>query len=83
MRTDLKTLRAAGLALALGAGLSTTACAPTEAEQRQQLSCAGGVVTGAAVGAVIGNQIGSGSGRKVATAGGAAAGGALGANAAC
>ena len=83
MSTRFTTLRSPALVLALLAGVSTSACAPTASEQRDQLRCAGGVVTGAAVGGFLGNQFGSGSGNKIMTTGGAVAGGAAGASAAC
>lgn len=55
------------LLLALGA------CAP-QTYQERQLSCAGGVLGGAAAGGLLGNQIGAGSGQDIATAVGAGLG---------
>ncbi len=49
----------------------------------EELACAGGAVSGAAVGGLVGNQFGEGRGNTVMTAVGALAGGAIGANAAC
>lgn len=85
MSTRFSNGRTAGLLLLAIAGLSVAACTQpqTEAQQREELRCAGGVVAGAALGGVIGNQLGKGTGNAILTAGGAAAGGLAGANAAC
>jgi uncharacterized protein YcfJ len=50
------------------------ACAPGETYQTRQLSCAGGVLGGAAAGGILGNQIGGGTGNDIATAVGAGLG---------
>lgn len=62
--------------------LAVSACAPSS-NADQDLACAGGVFSGAAVGGFVGNQFGQGTGRNVMTAAGAIAGGAAGASAAC
>jgi len=49
-------------------------CAPAQTYQGRQLSCAGGVLGGAAAGGILGNQIGGGSGQDIATAVGAGLG---------
>jgi uncharacterized protein YcfJ len=60
---------------ALGALLlGLAACAPGETYQTRQLSCAGGVLGGAAAGGILGNQIGGGTGNDIATAVGAGLG---------
>ena len=50
------------------------ACDPSQSYQTRQLSCAGGVLGGAAAGGILGNQVGSGSGQDIATAVGAGLG---------
>lgn len=50
------------------------ACAPAETYQGRQLSCAGGVLGGAAAGGILGNQVGGGTGQDIATAVGAGLG---------
>jgi len=67
--------------------LSTTlvvlaGCAGTQVTD-DDLRCAGGTASGAAVGGFIGNLFGEGKGNTAMTALGAIAGGAAGANAAC
>ena len=54
--------------------LVLAACAPAQTYQGRQLSCAGGVLGGAAAGGILGNQIGGGSGQDIATAVGAGLG---------
>lgn len=54
--------------------LMVAACAPAESYQGRQLSCAGGVLGGAAAGGILGNQLGGGSGQDIATAVGAGLG---------
>ena len=54
--------------------LMLAACAPAETYQGRQLSCAGGVLGGAAAGGLLGNQVGGGSGKDIATAVGAGLG---------
>jgi uncharacterized protein YcfJ len=54
--------------------LALSACAPAETYQGRQLSCAGGVLGGAAVGGLLGNQVGGGTGQDIATAVGAGLG---------
>ena len=54
--------------------LVMAACAPAENYQGRQLSCAGGVLGGAAAGGILGNQIGGGNGKDLATALGAGLG---------
>ncbi len=58
------------MALAL---LALAACAP-QTYQGRQLSCAGGVLGGAAAGGILGNQVGGGGGKDLATALGAGLG---------
>ena len=53
--------------------LALAACAP-QTYQGRQLSCAGGVLGGAAAGGILGNQVGGGSGQDIATAVGAGLG---------
>lgn len=53
--------------------VALAACAP-QTGQGRQLSCAGGVLGGAAAGGILGNQIGGGSGKDAATAVGAGLG---------
>ncbi|MCR9149132.1 MAG: hypothetical protein NXH83_03090 [Rhodobacteraceae bacterium] len=57
-------------------------CAGTRVSD-DDLRCAGGTASGAAVGGFIGNLFGEGKGNTAMTALGAIAGGAAGANAAC
>jgi uncharacterized protein YcfJ len=54
--------------------LAIAACAPGDNYQTRQLSCAGGVLGGAAAGGILGNQVGGGSGNDIATAVGAGLG---------
>jgi uncharacterized protein YcfJ len=54
--------------------LALAACAPAQTYQGRQLSCAGGVLGGAAAGGILGNQVGGGSGQDIATAVGAGLG---------
>ena len=54
--------------------LPLAACAPQETYQGRQLSCAGGVLGGAAAGGILGNQLGGGSGKDITTALGAGLG---------
>jgi outer membrane lipoprotein SlyB len=54
--------------------LVLAACAPAQTYQGRQLSCAGGVLGGAAAGGILGNQIGGGTGQDIATAVGAGLG---------
>jgi uncharacterized protein YcfJ len=50
------------------------ACAAGDSYQTRQLSCAGGVLGGAAAGGILGNQVGGGTGKDIATAVGAGLG---------
>ncbi|MFO1209279.1 MAG: glycine zipper 2TM domain-containing protein [Amaricoccus sp.] len=54
--------------------LALAGCAPAENYQGRQLSCAGGVLGGAAAGGILGNQVGGGTGKDLATALGAGLG---------
>jgi hypothetical protein len=54
--------------------VALAACAPAETYQGRQLSCAGGVLGGAAAGGILGNQVGGGTGNDIATAVGAGLG---------
>jgi uncharacterized protein YcfJ len=54
--------------------LGLAACAPAQTYQGRQLSCAGGVLGGAAAGGILGNQVGGGTGQDIATAVGAGLG---------
>ena len=70
-------------ALALSAAVVVLAGCAQNRVSEEELRCAGGAVSGAAVGGFLGNLFGQGTGNRVMTAAGAIAGGAAGASVAC
>lgn len=69
--TDLK---AATILLAT-AGIALGGCASSlSTEQRHELGCAAGTISGAVIGGAAGSLVGAGSGQIIATSAGAAAG---------
>lgn len=59
------------------------ACANQTAEQKHEVGCMAGTLTGAVIGGLAGSLIGSGSGQTLATSAGAGVGTAVGANLSC
>lgn len=59
------------------------ACANETPEQRHEVGCMAGTLTGAVIGGFAGSLFGGGGGRALATAAGAGLGTAAGANLAC
>jgi len=70
-------MKRALIILALVAAAGASGCTQNP-QTNADLSCAGGVLGGAAVGGLLGNQIGGGSGKAIATAVGAGGGAAIG-----
>lgn len=69
-------LAAAGIALGGCAGSLTT-------EQKHELGCAAGTISGAVIGGAAGSLVGAGTGQLIATSAGAAAGGFVGSRLTC
>jgi uncharacterized protein YcfJ len=61
--------------LLLGSVALLGACANETPQQKHELGCAAGTVTGALIGGLAGSLIGGGAGKTIATAVGAAGGG--------
>ena len=59
----------------LGSSALLVACASETPQQKHELGCAAGTLTGALVGGLAGSLIGGGTGKVIATAVGAAGGG--------
>jgi outer membrane lipoprotein SlyB len=57
-----------------GAALVLAACASQTPEQKHEVGCMAGTLTGAVLGGLAGNLVGAGSGRRLATAAGAGLG---------
>lgn len=75
-------MRAAIVLLASGA-MILGACANQTPEQKHEVGCMAGTLTGAVLGGLAGSLIGGGAGRTLATSAGAGVGTAVGANLAC
>ncbi len=74
-----------GLALLAGASIALAACAPggPSPEQKHEMGCVAGTVSGAVLGGLAGSLIGAGTGQLVATGAGAAIGGVAGSRLTC
>jgi outer membrane lipoprotein SlyB len=62
------------IALAAGALVALSACASPTPEQKHEMGCAAGTVTGAVLGGLAGSLIGAGTGQIIATGAGASIG---------
>jgi len=69
--------------LLAGATLVLSACANETPEQKHELGCAAGTLTGAVLGGLAGSLVGGGVGTTIATAAGAGVGTAVGAKLTC
>jgi outer membrane lipoprotein SlyB len=69
--------------LLAGATLVLSACASETPEQKHELGCAAGTLTGAVLGGLAGSLVGGGVGTTIATAAGAGVGTAVGAKQTC
>lgn len=75
-------MRAAIVLLASGA-MILGACASESPEQKHEVGCMAGTLTGAVLGGLAGSLLGGGTGKVLATSAGAGLGTAVGANVAC
>jgi uncharacterized protein YcfJ len=66
-----------------GAAIALSACASETPEQKHEVGCMAGTLTGAVLGGLGGSLIGGGTGQAIATAAGAVAGGFAGNRLAC
>ncbi|HVH04117.1 MAG TPA: glycine zipper 2TM domain-containing protein [Amaricoccus sp.] len=57
-----------------GAALALAACASDTPEQKHEVGCMAGTLTGAVLGGLAGSLVGGGTGKTIATAAGAGAG---------
>jgi len=57
-----------------GAAIALSACASETPEQKHEVGCMAGTLTGAVLGGLAGSLIGGGTGRTIATAAGAGVG---------
>jgi uncharacterized protein YcfJ len=71
------------LVLICGAALAVSACASETPEQKHEVGCVAGTLTGAVVGGLAGSLIGAGTGQVLATTAGAGLGAAAGEHLAC
>lgn len=69
--------------LIASAALALTACASPTPEQKHEMGCAAGTVSGAVLGGLAGSLIGAGTGQTIAIGAGAAIGGAAGSRLTC
>lgn len=71
------------LALISGAVIILSACASETPQQKHEVGCVAGTLTGAVVGGLAGSLIGAGTGQVLATTAGAGLGAAAGEHLAC
>lgn len=69
--------------LMAGAAVALAACAAPTPEQKHEMGCAAGTVSGAVLGGLAGSLIGAGTGQTIAIGAGAAIGGAAGSRLTC
>jgi outer membrane lipoprotein SlyB len=72
--TEMKKNPAIALAAVVGLGLAACAPGSPTPEQRHEMGCAAGTVSGAVVGGLLGSLVGGGTGQIIATGAGASIG---------